>query len=85
MRLGILILGYLIGVFLLIRFFQTVKRSKEEIEEMENESLDGLTEPSNESGCEPTTTGLSPSKDETKRDKRKHYIEEASKFINERY
>jgi len=37
MWIGLAIIGYLVGVVLLIRFFQTVHRWDEEIEKMENE------------------------------------------------
>jgi hypothetical protein len=39
MWIAILILGYLVGVFLLIRFLQTVHCWDDEIEAMENQAM----------------------------------------------
>jgi hypothetical protein len=39
MWIGLAIIGYIGGVFLLIRFFQTVHHWDEEIEQLENESI----------------------------------------------
>jgi len=38
MWIGIILLGYLFGVFLLIRFLQAVHQWDDEIEEMENQA-----------------------------------------------
>jgi hypothetical protein len=42
MWIGLAIIGYISGVFLLIRFFQAVHQWDEDIEQLENESVHQL-------------------------------------------
>ena len=58
MWIGIIILGYFVSVFLLIRFLQSVHTWDDEIEVMHTNSPGRLQHPTHKSGRVPTMPGF---------------------------